>query len=36
MCAAQLASGLQLKMIKYFQVMLKMFKFFQVKEIAEC
>ena len=34
-CATQFASGLLLKMLKYFKVMLKSFEFSLVKEIAE-
>ena len=34
-CATQLESGLLLKMLKYFQVMLKILEFFQVKEIVK-
>ena len=34
-CATQLVSGLLLKMLKYFQVMLKIFEYFQVKETVK-
>ena len=31
----QLADGLLLKMLRYFEIMLTIFEFFHVKEIAE-
>ena len=31
----QLADGLLLKMLRYFEIMLNIFEFFHVKEIAE-
>ena len=34
-CATQLAGGLLLKMLKYFEVMLNIFEFSHVKEIVE-
>ena len=34
-CATQLAGGLLLKMLKYFEVMLNIFEFSRVKEIVE-
>ena len=36
MCENQLASGLYLKMLKYFEIMLNIFQFSHVKEIVEC
>ena len=34
-CATQLAGGLLLKMLKYFQVMLNIFEFSHMKKIVE-
>ena len=34
-CATQLAGGLLLKMLKYFEVMLNIFEFSHMKEIVE-